>query len=510
MLLIYPPVAKPGEPPAGIARLAGMLKVHGQPCTLLDANIEGLASLVERQRTPDDTWSVRAERNLQQNLKSLQTISLFTNQDRYQRVVRDLNRVVEQSAPRSSLSLSLVNYQDNRCSPLRSSDLRQAAANYRENIYYPYFKQRLQQLFTARDFTCVGFSLTYLSQAVTTFAMIGFLRECFPEVEIILGGGLVTSWLRQPSWHNPFAGLVDHWIAGPGEEPLLRLLGKGCHPPAPAPPDYSDLPLARYLSPGIVIPYAASSGCYWNKCSFCPEVAEGNPYHTTTPATVRADLQHLRKQYAPVLVHFLDNALSPALMDALIAHPPQVPWYGFARVSPQLTSRDYCKRLRDAGCVMLKLGIESGNQQVLNTMHKGIELDMVSSALRSLEQANIATYIYLLFGTPGETIAEAEDTLEFTVRHHTSITFLNLAIFNMPLFGKDAQRFIHGSFYQGDLSLYCSFTHPRGWERRAVRAFVEREFKRHPDIAPIIHRDPPLFTSNHAPFFHPAFHSPPG
>ena len=42
MLLIFPPVAKPCEPPAGIAKLAGALKAHGVPCTVLDANLEGM------------------------------------------------------------------------------------------------------------------------------------------------------------------------------------------------------------------------------------------------------------------------------------------------------------------------------------------------------------------------------------------------------------------------------------------------------------------------------------
>ena len=41
MLLIYPPVAKPCEPPAGLAYLAGALRGNDLPCTLLDANLEG-------------------------------------------------------------------------------------------------------------------------------------------------------------------------------------------------------------------------------------------------------------------------------------------------------------------------------------------------------------------------------------------------------------------------------------------------------------------------------------
>ena len=272
-----------------------------------------------------------------------------------------------------------------------------------------------------------------------------------------------------------------------------------------APPDYTDLPLANYLSPGTIIPYAASSGCYWNKCSFCPEVAEGNHYHQMDPDQIASDLEYLQQSHHPVLFHFLDNALSPPLLKILIDRPTAVPWYGFARVAPYLADPEYCKRLRQSGCVMLKLGLESGNQQVLDTMHKGITLEMVSQTLRSLEQAGIATYVYLLFGTPSESLLEARDTLAFTAQHHSAITFLNLAIFNMPIFGLDAQTVKVDDFYEGDLSLYCNFSHPKGWNRKSIRSFLDKEFKRHPDIAPIVHRDPPFFSSNHAPFFHPSF-----
>lgn len=503
MLLIYPPVAKPGEPPAGIARLAGMLKAHGAGCTLLDANIEGLYYLAGLDQHPGDTWTRRALKHRTANLEALSAKELYQNRARYHQVVRELNRVIEQSTDKPGLSLSLVNYQDASLSPVRSSDLHTAATEFEENLYFPYFKTRLTELIGEGENNLVGFSLNYLSQANTTFAMIGFLRKHFPQVEIIVGGGLATSWASQPEWSNPFSSLVDHWTAGPGERPLLKLLGLKLT--RTAPPDYTDLPLAKYLSPGLTLPYAASSGCYWNKCSFCPEKAEGSRYTTMQPETVSQELQQLCEHHRPALLHLLDNAISPALMRTFVANPPQAPWYGFARVDEQLTDPAFCASLRASGCVMLKLGLESGNQQVLDAMQKGISLELVSKALRALEHAGIATYVYLLFGTPSEARQEALDTLHFTVKHQSSITFLNLAVFNMPLFGDDARNMQVATFYEGDLSLYCNFQHPSGWNRSDIRTFLDKEFKRHPAIAPILRRDPPFFTSNHAPFFHPDF-----
>jgi hypothetical protein len=509
MLLIHPPAAKACEPPAGIARLAGTLRGHGLPCTLLDANLEGQLFLLAAPSHGTDTWSLRAGRNLIDNLTALRTPALYQNPSRYRRAVADVNRVLEQTGKRHHLSLSLANYQEQGFSPLSSGDLIRAAETPETNIFFPYFAARLPGLIEETRPALIGFSLNYLSQAPSTFAMVGFLKKRYPGLPIVLGGGLITSWLRNPAWNNPFAGLIDHCLAGPGEEALVRLLA-GDFSPGHQTPSYADLPLTDYLAPGLILPYAASSGCYWNRCLFCPEKAEGNPYLQIPPATVLADIASLKaatqpiepiRPIRPALLHFLDNAVSPALMQALAAEPPGLDWYGFARISPLLGEADFCRALRRSGCRMLKLGLESGDQSVLEAMNKGQDLILIEKVLQTLAQAGIATYIYLLFGTPSESLAEARRTMDFVVRHHAAITFLNLAVFNMPLGSPEAPFVTRSEFYGGDLSLYTDFEHPKGWSRKEIRRFLDQEFKRHPDIARILHRDPPLFTSNHAAFF---------
>lgn len=503
MLLIHPPAAKGCEPPAGIARLAGAIRGHGLPCTLLDANLEGQMFLLASPSHGTDTWSLRAGRNLKNNLASLRSHELFANPSRYRRAVADVNRVLEQAGRSRNLSLTLANYQEQDLSPLSSADLLRAAENPGANIFFPYFATRLPALIAETRPALIGISLNYLSQAPTTFAMAGFLKKQYPGLPIVLGGGLVTSWLRNPAWRNPFAGLIDHCLAGPGEEALVRLMG-GDFSPTHHTPSYSGLPLADYLAPGLILPYAASSGCYWNKCLFCPEKAEGNPYLQIPPVTVLADIAALKaavQPNRPSLLHFLDNAVSPALMQALAAEPPGLDWYGFARITPLLAEADFCRALRRSGCRMLKLGLESGDQSVLDAMNKGQDLPLIEKVLQTLAEAGIATYIYLLFGTPSESLGEARRTMDFVVRHHAAITFLNLAVFNMPIGSPEAPCVARSEFYGGDLSLYTDFEHPKGWSRRKIRRFLDQEFKRHPDIARILQRDPPIFTSNHAAFF---------
>ena len=501
MLLIYPPIAKPCEPPAGIARLCAALKYYGIKHTALDANLEGLLSLLKTRPIASDTWTKRAWSHSSRHLASLNGWDAYRDGDRYRRAIKDLNRLLDISACSSRVRLGLANYEHEELSPVRSVDLFRAVENPEDNPFYPYFRKRLTDLLKGEQPSMVGFSLNYLSQALCTFAMLGFLRREWPGIKFALGGGLVTSWMRRPHWKNPFNGLVDHLVAGPGEVPLLSLIHRQ-HGDLPFRPDYDSLPIRNYFAPGPILPYSTSTGCYWNRCSFCPERAEGNPHVAIPSDEVIHDLLHLVNEQKPVLIHLLDNAISPSVMKAICEHPLSAPWYGFARMTRPLIDPDFCRSLKRSGCVMLQLGLESGDQVVLDTLQKGIQLDEASLALRNLKEAGIATYVYLLFGTPPEGEIEARRTLDFVVRHHESINFLNLAIFNMPICGlEERQMETTKTFYEGDLSLYASFDHPKAWSRQRIRQFLDKEVRRHPAIAPILRRDPPVFTSNHAPFF---------
>ncbi|MEJ2696932.1 MAG: radical SAM protein [Candidatus Sulfobium sp.] len=503
ILLIHPPAAKPSEPPAGIARLAGMLDSYGVEHGVLDANLEGLLYLLGRPApagTAGDAWSKRAFRHIDSTLKSLRRPGLYDNIDRYGRAVKDMGRVLNRVSP-PHISPGIVNYEDKDLSPLKSADLLTSAERPDMNLFYPYFSSRLRELFRRKAPSMVGISLNYLSQALCAFSIMGHLRREFPGIRIVLGGGLVTSWMKNSAWRNPFAGLVDHLVAGPGEIPLLSLLALRVRDGQIAPPTYGPFPRGDYLSPGFILPYAASTGCYWHKCSFCPEKAEGNPYRPLPPVRAVAELRELVRETDATLVHLLDNAISPALFDALTGENVSFPWYGFARIGPRLADPDFCIALKRSGCVMLKLGIESGDQALLDLMQKGTDVQAASRALRNLKRAGIGSYVYLLFGTPAETEASARRTLEFTTRHADCIDFLNLAIFNMPVCGATDHGIRTMKFYEGDLSLYTDFIHPKGWDRKRVRLFLDSEFRRNPAVAAILKNDPPSFTSNHAAFF---------
>ncbi len=498
ILLIFPPLVKASEPPLGIARLAAALRSHSIVCETWDANMEGQLALLRHFHLLQEALprTRQAVSRMTDDLEYVRDPLGYKNFDRYCLAVHRMDHILCECGKSLHCRVGLSDFSHHHLQPVVAQDLLHMAEHPQQNPFYDFFLEQLQKKFSAAMPEYIGLSINYLSQALCGFALAGLLRKLAPAMRIIMGGGLITSWMRRPDWRNPFAGLVDELIAGPGEEPLLRWMQIQNSSINFLCPDFTDLPLAHYFSPGLTLPYSTSLGCFWNRCAFCPEKAEGQKFQPLSFEQVQQDVDRLASKHQPRLIHFTDNALSPGLLHQLVQHPPQKPWYGFTRITPLLADEEFCRMLKKANCVMLKLGVESGDDEVLSAMHKGHSSELAGRVLEQLAQAGIATYIYLLFGTPWENEISACRTMDFVLQHHQAISFINPAIFNMPIEpGTTLQP-----FYHGDLSLYTDYRHPQGWSRLAVRRFLDREFKRNPVIAQILRRTPPFFTSNHAPF----------
>ncbi|MFH2061018.1 MAG: radical SAM protein [Pseudomonadota bacterium] len=500
MLLIFPPVAKPCEPPAGVALLSSAIKEQGLECHVLDANVEGLLYLINSDIEPIDSWSKRALKNREVMLADLKNPKLYENSDRYHQQVYDLNKLLSMSVNRNRFRVTLSDYSDNKLSSVSSRDLLKSAKEYKENPFHTFFEDHLRREIENFDTQYIGISLCYLNQALVSFALAGWIKDNFKDKRLVMGGGLVSSWMSRPDYNHPFSDLIDITVKGEGEQPLLELLGKKSFGKRHFIPDYDFVKHHLYLAPGKVLPFRASIGCYWSKCRFCPEKAETRLYSSQRSSKVLDDLRVIEKKYAPDHIHMIDNAVTPAFLKTMSKERFSFKWYGFVRFEKEFLDPKFCHNLKASGCSMLKLGLESGDQDVLNQMNKGTDLSMVSIILKNLHKAGIITFVYLLFGTSFEDEKAAQKTMEYIKTHIEYIDYLNLAVFNLPKFSEDAKGLDTQEFYHGDLSLYLNFIHPFGWDRRQVKQFLNKSFKK--EISGKgIRKNPAFFSSNHAAFF---------
>ena len=502
MLLIHPPAARSTEPPLGIARLAGFLNGNGIPVRCLDLCREGLDYLLRLDVEASDTWTRGALRRRDRNRALLRDPATYASPDRYRRAVLDLNRALKAASERVGVEAGLADYRDSRRSPLRRADLLGAAAAHETSVFFPLFRARIAEALSSFPTRTVGVSVNYLSQALPAFAIVGFLKAVRPDLGVVLGGGLITSWVAQGSLaaDDRFGGLLEAILPGRGEDEILAFLGAS-RPVPTAAPDFDDLLSPDYFAPTRILPYNFSTGCSWKRCSFCPESAEDRRYVGAEVETALREIRALVARHAPGLLHFTDTEIAPRYLRALAVSPPGPRWYGFARFSSLLTDPAFCRRLAASGCTMLQLGLESADQQVLDTLRKGTRLGEIDRALRALADAGIGVFLYLLFGTPAEDRDAARRTRDFVAARADRIAFLNVALFNLPVASPEARRLDTRPYYEGDLALYREFAHPQGWNRDVARAFLVEEFETDPAIKTILARNPPVFTSNHAPFF---------
>lgn len=504
MLLISPPASRICEGYPASARLGGALKSHDIPYRIMDGNLEGLMHLINSETSDNDTWTKRAVKGKEHSLEVLTSLKGYTNFDTYKSHIKRLNRLLEKSNLNKGHEITLANYQTPLLSPLKSSDLKHSEDHFEDNPFYTWFSSRIPEIIEETEsegnkIKNIGLSVTFLSQALTAFSIAGFIRKIRPDIKIVWGGGLITSWAGAKGSKYLFPG-TDIVVHGPGERLLLKLFGisSDCNFYIP---DYKFAVLNKYLSPGFILAYNTSTGCPWKKCTFCPEKYEDNPFVQEHHTKVTGELKILVQKYQPVLIHLTDSEISPAMLSTLSEDPPGAPWYGFCRFTKLFSDRQFCRNLALSGCRMLSLGLESGDGAVLKAMNKGINLRDVPIILENLKEAGIGTYVYVLFGTPAEDREAALRTRDFVAENAHMIDFINAAIFNLPVNSEEAQNLTTDQFYEGDLSLYTGFKHPKGWGRKEIRQFLKKDFSSVPEIRKILNRVPPVFDSSHAPFF---------
>ena len=125
--------------------------------------------------------------------------------------------------------------------------------------------------------------------------------------------------------------------------------------------------------------------------------------------------------------NFSDSVLNGAvnaireLCDLLIKNNVKIKWGGQAVIRKEMTS-DLLKVMQQAGCTYLGYGLESGSNQVLQSMNKKLfTVEMASDVIKATHEAKINAYVNVMFGYPTETDADFLKTLEFIKDNRNNI-----------------------------------------------------------------------------------------
>jgi radical SAM superfamily enzyme YgiQ (UPF0313 family) len=71
-------------------------------------------------------------------------------------------------------------------------------------------------------------------------------------------------------------------------------------------------------------------------------------------------------------------------------------------------------KLKEAGCIRVHYGVESGVQKVLDNLQKGITINQIEQAFKITKKIGMETLAYFMIGNPGETKKDIKETIKFT------------------------------------------------------------------------------------------------
>jgi anaerobic magnesium-protoporphyrin IX monomethyl ester cyclase len=190
-------------------------------------------------------------------------------------------------------------------------------------------------------------------------------------------------------------------------------------------PDFGGLPLDRYLAPKLVLPLLTARGCYHGKCAFC-NVGYGGPasFCQLEAAQVVEQMMALEAQYGVRHLFFADEAITPRNlrgMSSLLGKlDAPLHWGGCVRFEGVL-SRKLLESMARGGCRMLLFGLEAGAESVMQRIGKGTKIEELGRILRDSAEAGIWNHVFFFFGFPGETIEDAQETVNTLYKHQQTI-----------------------------------------------------------------------------------------
>jgi radical SAM superfamily enzyme YgiQ (UPF0313 family) len=323
---------------------------------------------------------------------------------------------------------------------------------------------RMVDTIAAMQPTLVGFTNPFSDFAPYTNTAIAQVKARLPDVPIVVGGPHATA---APEFFFQ-EGLADFTVRGEGEIALLNLVqalaeerrleeipglswrrnGQIVHNaavefiqdldqlPLPA---YDLEPMGRYFAlsaqgfpsrymfeyPGShrEVSLITSRGCPF-RCVFCGNFLHmGRKWRAHSVDYVLTHMELLVQQYQVQHFHIEDDNLSldprrlDQFLDALIARQWGITWDTPNGIRADRLSEQAVAKLRASGCTYIVVGVESGNQRVLDqVIHKKLSLPDVELTAARCKKGRVDMHAFYIVGFPGESVAEMKDTFAFATR----------------------------------------------------------------------------------------------
>ena len=374
----------------------------------------------------------------------------FYNLDRYMESLKIIDVWLDNIlAPYFPSQLTVIGSQM-RYSPYSTKEVFESFTNPNENFFYDIYKEHYLPSILKEDIDILGVSITSVEQIIPGLTLAHLVKQAAPHIHITAGGSVFTKLVdRMEKNGSPVFKFLDSIIVHEGESPMLSLVnecrGGGDLSKVPnlvwedkgkvkvnrpfakeelnklPTPDFDGMPFDLYLSPERCLPIMGSRGCYWERCAFCSIPFDHMDFHVRYAENVVSDVQNLKEKYDCDYFFFTDEALPINFMrtfaNKIVEANLDIKWTGELKFEKSLLTENRMELLYESGCRKLIFGLESYNQRVLDSMQKGVELEVIDRIVEECVRIGIGMHFYLITGFPTETPAEARESVDFVINN---------------------------------------------------------------------------------------------
>ncbi len=335
-------------------------------------------------------------------------------------------------------------------------------------------------------------------EKVPIVALGGYHPTAMPDESLLLGKGNVDLLFRGEA-EFPTLEFVQKYENGQdwtNIQGISYMKDSPQHnPPAPLIPDLDSLPLpARHLLPmdrykifGSSFPATSiitSRGCPYS-CDFCSVSAfYGAKWRPRSPEKIAEETQFLREQMNIKATAFVDDLffLSNRRVKKLSVELSKIKdIYWGATTRADKGDLELLTLMRRAGCRLVFVGVESGNQVILDQIHKKTTLNQIERYFDNIKKSRMDSLASVSFGFPGET----KETIESTVNWIIKRLDPSLALFTLatPYPGTEfyESMLAQGKIKEQDYSKYNLFypiTELSGLTRDEMKTLTKNAYKR--------------------------------
>jgi radical SAM superfamily enzyme YgiQ (UPF0313 family) len=194
-------------------------------------------------------------------------------------------------------------------------------------------------------------------------------------------------------------------------------------------PAYEEFELEKYSN---VLPIITSRGCPY-QCIFCSvRISMGNRFRARSPKNIVDEIEHWynkgwRKFDFNDDCFTFDMKRATEICDLILKKGLSIQYKLYNGIRVDRVSKDLLQRMKKSGCTFVQYGIESGNDEVLRTIKKGITVELARKTIKITNDVGIPNAANFIIGHPGETFDKALDSVRLAETLPTKVTpFYNL------------------------------------------------------------------------------------